>query len=456
MKLHTNGKCCNLQPLLALLAFAIFFIGCEKFLDKKPDQKLATPSTLDDLEALLNNYESINPRFPVSGEIACDDYYVTDATFGRLDARYRNFYLWQKYDDIGGDWGIPYRTIFTTNIILESLNDIHSSDIERANRIRGSALFIRGFNHFALSQIFCVPYNSKTAKEDYGIPLRLHSDLSITPVRATVAATYESIISHLKNAAKLLPAKINVRYMPSRPAAFGLLSRVYLSMRDYENAGLYADSALQLYNVLMDYNNIDATAFVPFSQFNDEVIYDAATMGSVMMIQSRAKVDTVLYAMYDDNDLRKTSYFRLYNDGSHSFKGNYTGRSSASLFTGIATDELYLTRAECAARKGEIASALNDLNTLLANRWQEGSFVPLSSTNPEDILDTILVERRKELLFRTLRWTDLRRLNLEPEHAQTIYRFIDGKKYSLPPGSPRYTFQIDRISINLSGMPQNP
>lgn len=444
--------CYLLLPMLLALAF----VSCQKFLDKKPDQKLAVPSTLDDLEALLKDYGTLNVRYPVIGEIASDNYYVTDATFGNLNERERNFYSWQKFDDIGGDWLAPYRNIFNANVILESLNDIPISSMSRADKIKGSALFLRAFHHYALAQVFCVPYNETTAAEDQGIPLRLQTDLSIEPTRSSVAETYESIIRDLKTAAELLPFESGAKYLPGKAAAYGLLARVYLSMREYENAGLFADSSLQLYHVLLDYNTIDANAFAPFPQFNDEVIYDAKTLVAIVLLQSRAKVDTTLYAMYDTNDLRKTAFFREYADGSHAFKGFYTGSTSPSLFTGIATDELYLIRAESEARSGKIAPALEDINRLLVNRYKSGSFVPLNITDEQELTDTILAERRKELLYRTLRWTDLRRLNMEADHAQTIYRYLNGKLLSLPPNSPRYTFEIDRNSVNQSGLQQNP
>lgn len=455
MKSYNYNRQCS-STAIFLLVIVFFCISCQKFLDKKPDQKLTVPSTLDDLELVLNNYETLNTRYPVAGEIASDDYYVTDATFGNLKDRDRYFYSWQKFDDIGGDWLAPYRNIFNANIILESVEAIHTEEKERADKIQGSAMFLRAFHHFALAQLFCPPYDGATATKDLGIPLRLHSDLSITPSRASVAATYESIVGDLKEAASLLPDVAAAKYLPGKTAACGLLARVYLSMRNYENAGAYADTALQLYHSLLDYNSVDGNASAPFPEFNEEVIYDARTVVATILTQSKAKVDSVLYASYDSNDIRKTAFFRKYGDGSHAFKGSYTGSTSPVLFTGIATDELYLIRAECEARKGEVASALRDINTLLVNRYIAGTFVPLSTTDAALLVDTILLERRKELLYRMLRWTDLRRLNLEPEHAQTIYRKINGELLSLPPNSPRYTFQIDRNSINQSGLQQNP
>ena len=92
----------------------------------------------------------------------------------------------------------------------------------------------------------------------------------------------------------------------------------------------------------------------------------------------------------------------------------------------------------------------------MVKRWKAGTFNPFVLTDATETLRIILEERRKELLYRTLRWSDLRRLNKEANFADTIYRKINGQKYQLLPGSQRYTFQIDRQAINISGIQQNP
>ena len=74
------------------------------------------------------------------------------------------------------------------------------------------------------------------------------------------------------------------------------------------------------------------------------------------------------------------------------------------------------------AGQSTLAAAMNDLNTLLQARWAAGSFTALTATDGQDALRQILMERRKELLFRGLRWTDLRRLNKDPGTAVTLYR----------------------------------
>lgn len=76
--------------------------------------------------------------------------------------------------------------------------------------------------------------------------------------------------------------------------------------------------------------------------------------------------------------------------------------------------------------------------------------------NNNELLHKIILERRKELVFRGLRWTDLRRLNKETEFAITLRRTVKGMEYVLPPNDPRYTQQIPFSVISFNkDMPQN-
>jgi len=58
-------------------------------------------------------------------------------------------------------------------------------------------------------------------------------------------------------------------------------------------------------------------------------------------------------------------------------------------------------------------------------------------------------------LFRGIRWTDLRRLNLDASSAITIYRKLNGTVYKLEPNSVNYILPIADDVIRLSNIPQN-
>ncbi|WP_164849967.1 RagB/SusD family nutrient uptake outer membrane protein [Mucilaginibacter limnophilus] len=434
-----------------VLLFSI--ISCKKYLEEKPDLSIATPSTMSDIEGILNNYNFMNARYPSASEVSADNFYLLTADFNALNDRQRNFYLRQKFDDIGGDYSALYTTIEYANIILETLEKISGDETQKA-QYRAEARFVRASCHYALAQLFAAPYNNNDSA--LGIALRLTANINERPTRATVNETYQAILDDLQAAAKALPSSLALRFRPNRAAAFGLLSRVFLTMQNFEQAEKYADSCLSISGTLLDYNNLNANATVPIAQFNEEILYDARSSPPAALATSRAKIDTLLYASYQSNDLRQTVYFRTNTNGSRSFKGNYTGLNNASIFSGVATDEVYLNGAEAAVRNGHQAKALSLINALMAKRWKTGTFQPYQTTDAATLLTEILKERRKELLFRSLRWADLRRLNQEAGRSQVLTREINGQTYTLEPQSPRYVFAIDRAAVEISGLPQNP
>lgn len=459
---------------LIALSVCLLFTACKKtFLDSKPDNGLVVPTTLPELQALLDNDTYMNGDIrggiggPVPGLLieGCDDYYAQDVYYDTYIQFLKNVYVWSAADPYGGapsllDWSIPYRAVFYANEALDGLSKIALDKADRTARdnAEGTALFYRAHTFYMLAQAFAQPYKKQTAATDWGIPLKLTADISDKIERATVAQTYDRIIQDTKQAIPVLPVTPLYKTRPSKPAAYALLARTYQTMQDYDNALLYADSALQLSNSLLNFNTLDPSLTYPFTAMNNEVLiaYAIQNNPNKLMYSSRAVIDTTLYASYDSNDLRKALFFK---NGSYPnteiFRGSYNG--SPYPFAGITVDEVYLIRAECNARKNNTAAALQDLNTLLQTRWKTGSWKPFTAGSSSEALQLILTERRKELVMRGLRWTDLRRLNADPPFAVTLKRYIDGQTFTLPPGDQRYTWPIPQDVIGFNpGMPQNP
>jgi len=429
-----------------------FFCSCQKFLEAKPDKKLVVPSSVQDFQALLDNTNRMNRAVPYSAESSADDYYVTTTDWKSLSITSQNLYAWGKdvfNDNALNSWSNTYITVYYANTVLD-----YAGAVKGTENVMGQASFFRSFAHWHLLQIFATAYSADMPSATPGIPLRLSSDLNIPTKKAGLQESYNQIIADAKQAVRLLPVTQLFNTRPSKPAAYALLARIYLSMSDYSNALLYADSALQLNNKLIDFNSLNANAAAPISQFGVEEFFYAILTGSTILGPSIAKIDSNLYRSYAANDLRKTVFFSKNTDGSYAFKGSYAGTTSQ--YNGLSTDEMYLIRSECNARTGNITAAMSDLNTLLTKRWKSGTFIPLIATTANEALTQILTERRKELLMRGLRWTDLRRLNKITAFAKTITRVIDNQTYSLPPGDNRYTLQIPLNVIAMTGIEQNP
>lgn len=447
-----------MKILLKLLVVVIVMsvAGCSDFLDVKPNKKLVVPQTLSDLQALLDDYNNIIAD-PTSGEISADNYYLDlrdwQSIFFQED---KQLYIWSKEGVIAPrsspEWSRPYRNVYSANIVLDNLEEIKGDNLEMWNDVKGQALFLRARGFLAAVLLFAKPYNEETGLVDLGIPLRLSSDFNIISHRPSLHQTYRQIISDLEQAVSLLPMEPKSVYRASKPAAHALLARTYLYMGDYANCLIHADSCLNLKNELLDYNDLDPAIPFAIPELNKEILY-MSIISALPLTNSVAKVDTTLYDSYQSGDLRREVFFRSNIDGSHAFRGSYYP-SNNTFFSGLAVDEVYLMRAECYARSGEINKAVENLNTLLSHRWDRAKFTPINALDEAGVLNLILEERRKELLFRGLRWPDIKRLNLEGYNI-ALKRLLGEEEHILLPNDPRFILPIPDDVVDRTGMEQN-
>lgn len=430
--------------------------ACKKFLDEKPNVVLATPTTLNDLQALLDHYQVLNFVDGSTTEVSSTDFYLTDADFNAQSEQNQRMYTWQKSDIYASslnEWFYNYRAIYRANSVIGFLDEIPRNTVNQQQweNISGMAHFYRAKNLSKTLIAYALNYRSGMATEEIGVPIRWGTDFNQPSVRASIAAGYSAIIEDAQKAIASLPEVQTHVMRPNKPAAYALLARVFMSMNDYSQAYHCADSALRIKGDLLDFNELNASAAFPIPQFNVEVLHDSFMPGTILS-NARAKIDPELYKLYDANDLRRTIFFKNNGNGTYGFKGSYEG--SASLFSGIATDEVYLMRAECAARLNDLQQAVKDLNSLLNKRYRTNTFTPIIATTQAAVLERVLVERRKELLMRGLRWMDVKRLNVMGSQI-TLERTVNGVGYQLKPNSRGFALPLPEDMLRISGMPQN-
>jgi hypothetical protein len=437
-------------------------LSCKKDnekLNQLPDQSITKIRSLDDAQAVLD-YTPVMQVTPALGELSADDFYLSLDTVGIIQKPVEmNAYFWQP-DIFQGqteipDYNTPYKQILHANTVLEALPTItDSSDLIKRNNIKGAALFFRAHAHLQVALLFSSLPNASPST--LGIPLRLSTDPNILSKRATVVDTYTQILADLLEASRLLPDSIDRKRLnrPSKPAAFALMARVYLIMANYPKAETYADSCLHYYSTLTDYNILSISTINPFANNNDEVIFTTSLLSTTIFENKYWFIDSTLYRSYHTNDLRKKIFFTLAPATNlpvqqHSYSGKQ------ALFSGIATDEVFLIRAEARAKNNQPQAAMNDLNALLEKRWKPtASFVPYIASTAEDAVQQIRAERRKELVFRGLRWVDVRRYNRE-HPADTLIRITKTDIFRLKPNDLRTVLLLPPDVIQLSGMPQN-
>lgn len=444
--------------------------SCKKYLDIKRTSTQSLIETAKDCQLYLNDYERMNKGYPSDGEMSAGDFFVNDAGFlsATVSAEDQAFYTWQAAairSSSNPQYVNAYQVVYRSNLVLEATELINDGSSKAViDDLRGQAYFFRAYSFWNIAQLYAPPYNEALASKELGISLRLNSDINNKSRRGTLKETYDQITGDLNIAISLLSTTSEVPSRPNKVAAYAMLSRVYLSMQNYPAALQNASLALGLKSQLLDFNTLSTTANNPFLRFNKEVIFHSVMTSSSMLVPGSAssniaKINLDLVNSYDNNDLRKVIYYKPNsgsNVGTFRFTGNYEPVTSAALFSGLAVDEMYLIRAECFARAGNQTSALADLNGLLKTRYKSGTFVNVSVATAEESLKIILSERRKELIMRGQRWSDLRRLNNDPLFSVILTRTAQGNTYTLPPNDLRYTLLLPNDVITNSNMPQNP
>lgn len=433
--------------------------GCSKeWLEKKQDVKLIVPAELNDLDMLLNS-----PGFEYDGrgssEMSTDEATYSQEQFNALSRDFlRDLATWRVTEFIqsGGvnqdEWDISYNQIQICNVVLTTLEKISRTNENGAlyDRIKGTALYHRSRQFLNLAMTFCNYYDSATAKEELGIPLKISDDIDEPIFRASLEDTYKRIVSDLRSSCSLLPVgKISYTHI-AKGGAYAILARTLLFMDKYNEASTIADSSYNYHNFIEDYNLVNPSPSRPLNlqskemhiPLNPRIAVSYATIG---------RINNDLYNSYEDNDLRKILFFKLEKDGKYSFRGHYL----SGLFSGTTTPEVLLISAECNARLGNIGVAMQKLNLMLEKRYKNGTLVPRHASTKNEALDIILSERRKELLTRCLRWQDLKRLNRDPHYSKIIERSIGTQNYILPPNDPRYVLPIPQYIINFNGVEQN-
>lgn len=443
----------------ACFAMLILALGsCKKFLDAKPSSKLAVPHHLKDLQALLDHptgFTSLDGG--LSGESSATEYYLLKADFEALQGSDRNLYTWAKadvYPSGSNDWSYLYKHIFTSNVILENIKTIerNATNANEWDNMKGQAHFVRAKLMFTAAQIWCLVYNEHYALSEPGLVIREDSDFNKVSKRSTLKETFDYILADAIAATNLLAAKESFLTRANKAAAYALLARIHLYMGNAPAALHAAEKALAIKNELLDYNTLNANATYPITQLNKEVLFHHSMVVPNTMTNAKLRVNRELYDSYENDDLRKVMYFRTNTDGTIGFKGSYTGASG--YFSGMALDEAYLIAAEGYAKADRLQEAALWLNRLLAKRYKTGKYVDRAFSTKAEALNTIYLERRKSLLFRGIRWGDVKRLNRDGENI-TLQREVNGVTLTLPPNDRRYALPVPEVVIEMSEVKQN-
>jgi tetratricopeptide (TPR) repeat protein len=440
--------------IYTILVPAMLMVSCKKFLEVKP-KGVIIAETINDYQGLLNSQLVLNP-FGLNTLVIFPTDDITDVTFNLQSqtSPKGNSYFWTAYinnTSVRPDlWADMYSCIANLNVVTEGVFSASDGTELQKRELYAEAMVAKVFNYMHLLSLFSPAYSKSTAASDYGIPYITSTDVSATvPSRRSLQACYDQLIKDVVEAIPDLPENNLNNTRVTKNAAYGMLTRIYMSMGDYVNAARYADLVLVSDKAMvLNYNDYIGRK-LPATNSSQEELWVKYCNNSTFRYSDE------LLARYDKtNDLRITFLATLRPDGTYNYGGQTYNPNR-----GISYAEIYLDKAECLARAGDFSGALNIVNnTIRKNRFTPSKYTPLVATDTETGIKAVLEERRRELAFKGLRWIDMKRLDKDGRMPAVNRVAKDGTTLlaTLIPGSSAYTFQIPLMVQSFNAdMPLN-
>jgi tetratricopeptide (TPR) repeat protein len=264
--------------------------------------------------------------------------------------------------------------------------------------------------YFELVRLFAKFYGDGDYATNPGVPVILKPTKEITQndfvKRNTVKEVYDLVAADLEKAENLLPAS-NQKYA-TKWAAAAQLSRVYLMLGRYADAGAAADRVIRgsgktlnpdfedLWFTYINFGGVTPAEYIFYIKVttqdgvNSLNTYFGRTITTIPGTGGRSdcKIKPAHIALYENGDLRKSFFV---TSGGNKYTQKHLDTYGDVPVIRLA--EMYLTRAEANFRSGTSvgASPLQDVNTI-RNRV---GLPPLNLLT----LDDILRERMLELAF---------------------------------------------------------
>ena len=441
MKIKINN---NIKYLF-VAAPLLFATSCKKdFLNTAPDTTLPIEDAFSTPARILSQVNGVyagvkagnfyGGRYLIYNDIRGEEFIVNKPN-GVTNLDTWRFNVTSNTSEVNNLWGAAYAAVNRANLVIEGVNANAALITPALSRqYIAEAKFLRALCYYSLLQLYAKPYITDNGAS-LGLPLRLKAEKDLTGndlKRSTVAEVYTQILKDLNEAEPDLALTLAAT-RASRNTAIALKTRVYLSMGN-------------LASVVTEANKI-VTATAPFSATTG-VANKLETSIATVFGGSYVGTEALLSFPMTDLDAPGTQnqlayYYNLESlGGNQEYFLNATGIFGNAAFATASPDarktlttavgaNTYLTKfkkpspytdyvpviryAEVLLNLAE-ATVISDparsiaLLTAVRQRSNPGYVFPAADLLPANLKNTILTERRIELLGEGFRSPDVMRL----------------------------------------------
>ena len=359
-------------------------------------------------------------------------------------------------------WDQLYRSIRNANLVISNVPLGKEITPDAATRFIAEAKYLRALMYFAVVRNWA------------GVPIRTEENMLEANVpRASVDEVYALILSDALEAEQNLPDSPAQPGKPTKWAAKTLLSEIYLTRGDWENAANRADEviasgkySLVPVSVSEDFQKIFGPEVVNTSEevfylkYNRQQGFQLVSYahraigpykyygGGGVYAQYTDSTSNSFIKTWDKNDLRKehimynvdvglgpnTVLFRKFRDplGTNGGGNDYPWYRYA---------DVLLFHAEAAARAAGVptAAAMESLNKVHRRAYGYDQSLPspvdfaIADYDLTSFIDLVVRERGYETMYEGKRWLDLKRLGIAKQRIKEVKNIDVAEKHMLWP-----------------------
>ncbi len=322
-------------------------------------------------------------------------------------------------------WREGFKIVRDCAFVLESAEKYKNENIRRANNIRGQALTIRALVNFVLVNTFSQSYGFTADATHPGIPYVTSYDWSKEISRQTVKDVYEGMTRDLYTSLNVLPLEGGDKRHMNINAAKALLARVLLFKGDFAQARIYATDVLTNVPLLSKAEYPEGL----FTQNEKEALFQLAPSWTGVsggggeyearfeglyfadpLLEFMASRDIAELFEKTPQDVRRSWITR---SGSNYFISKFPNNLIEGFPVGTQSYFQTLLRSSeaCLIAAESYAMIKNeDSARFFLNQIRNRADLPSVKATGLALLDSIYLERRKELAFEGLRMFDIQRL----------------------------------------------
>ncbi len=418
-----------MKYIFSFMASLLLLAGCSgDFLDKEPTDSVSSDEVgvPGNAERLFNGawYNLFEYVYTLANSgyrgLQCQDDMMADDVVSRPAYGFNSSY---QFNDIAIPnntrtsfaWYLMYKTIDNCNTALAI-----QGDTEALRQAQGQALALRAFCYLHLAQHYQFTYLKDPAAPCVPIYTEPTTDDTAPKGKSTVAQVYRRVFDDLALAKDYLKNYTRKgdgqKFKPDVNVVNGLLARAYLLTGQWEEAAKAAAAARQGYSLMTTaaeyegFNNISNKGWIwghPQTLAQSSASYnfyflDATHVGAY----SSFMADPHFRDTFSDGDIR-LELFQWMREGYLGYKKFHMRADDTADIVLMRASEMLLVEAEALARDGFPEKAVVPLNELRHARGL-GDY-DLTGKSQQDVIDEILMERRRELWGEGFGITDILR-----------------------------------------------